>query len=106
MLRPRHERMVLASCILSVTLLCMMVPLSSAQKDIPGSQHVVMCEICNVFTSTSRGGMNTHLAKCVKKNRVLPMSGGDGGGGGGIKDHPTHPKIPAPVSKPPNESVS
>ena len=105
MLNPRHERMVLASCILSVTLLCMMVPLSPAQMDIPES-HLQMCELCNVFTSRSLPGLNTHVAKCVKKHRVLPMSGGDGGGGGGTKDHPTHPKIPAPVSKPPNESVS
>ncbi len=101
MLRPRYERMVLASCILSVTLLCMMVPLSQAQMDIPESD-LKMCELCNVFTSRSLQGLNTHVARCVKKHRVLPTSGGAGGGAGGKNYHHTQSEIPAPVSKPPN----
>jgi hypothetical protein len=81
----------------------MMVPLSKAQMDIPEA-NLKMCELCNVFTSRSLQGLNTHVARCVKKHRVLPTSGGAGGGGGagGKNYHPTHSEIPAPVSKQPD----
>jgi hypothetical protein len=79
----------------------MMVPLSAAQMDIPVS-NLQMCELCNVFTSRSHQGLSIHMARCVKKHRVLPTSGGGGGGAGGKSYHSTHSEIPAPVSKSPN----
>ena len=82
----------------------MMVPLSTAQMDIQ-DPNLVICELCNVFTSRSLQGLSTHVAKCVKKHGVLPASGGAGGGARGKKHHPTDPEIPAPVRRRANQAM-